>query len=157
MSGFVIDLATLAPGYARVVEEAVARDLGLPEADWVGPVRGTLDVEMSGERVSVRGWLDATTRLECARCLTPFEFRLEIPFESFAERSGTAPRREQDELERDAYMTFHDGRRLDLRTRIRENLLLEVPMTPHCREDCAGLCPRCGADLNLGPHECSAA
>ncbi len=53
-------------------------------------------------------------------------------------------------------MKFHDGRRLDLREDARESLLLEIPIAPRCREDCAGLCPKCGADLNLGLHECPA-
>jgi uncharacterized protein len=52
-------------------------------------------------------------------------------------------------------MRFHDGRRLNLTEDAREALLLEVPMTPLCREDCAGLCPRCGAELNTGPHACT--
>jgi uncharacterized protein len=32
-----------------------------------------------------------------------------------------------------------------------------VPIAPHCREDCQGLCPRCGADLNQGPCGCERA
>jgi len=53
-------------------------------------------------------------------------------------------------------MLFHDGRRLDLRETVREALLLELPITPVCREDCPGLCPKCGADLSLGPCRCGA-
>ena len=33
-------------------------------------------------------------------------------------------------------------------------ILLELPIAPHCRENCEGLCPRCGADLNDGPCAC---
>jgi uncharacterized protein len=36
-----------------------------------------------------------------------------------------------------------------------EQLQLNIPMKPLCRPDCAGLCPVCGADLNLGPHDCA--
>jgi len=72
----------------------------------------------------------------------------------YAERTGSASRDEQAALERDDYMLFHDGRRLDLRETVREALLLEVPITPHCREDCPGLCPKCGAELSQGSHEC---
>jgi uncharacterized protein len=157
MSGFVIDAATLPSGASRVVEEAAPRDLDLPEGDWSGGVTGSLTVEKTGERISVRGTVDATARLECVRCLRTFELPLHMPFEAFAERSGMAPRHEQESLERDAYMLFHDGRRLDLRPQVRDHLLVEIPIAPHCREDCSGLCPRCGADLNLGPHACPAA
>ena|SRR5205085_3396861 len=156
MSAFTIDLATLRDGYSHVAEEARARELGLPEAEWPESVRGSFDVEKSGERISVRGTLETRVRLECVRCLKVFELSLGVPLEVFAERSGTGSRRDEEALERDDYMRFHDGRRLDLTEDAREALLLEMPMTPLCREDCAGLCPRCGAELNLGPHACAA-
>jgi len=38
---------------------------------------------------------------------------------------------------------------------VREVILLEVPAAPICRPDCAGLCPRCGADRNAGPCACT--
>ena len=44
---------------------------------------------------------------------------------------------------------------LDLRPAIREEWLLPAPTFALCRDDCKGLCARCGADLNAGPHECS--
>ena len=43
---------------------------------------------------------------------------------------------------------------LDLRPAIREQWLLAVPSYALCREECRGLCPRCGADLNAGECEC---
>ncbi len=46
---------------------------------------------------------------------------------------------------------------IDLRPVLREELVLAVPTYLLCRDDCAGLCPRCGTDLNQGPHECAAA
>ena len=47
-------------------------------------------------------------------------------------------------------------RELDLRPSVREQWLLAVPSFVLCREDCKGLCPHCGADLNLGPCGCTA-
>jgi uncharacterized protein len=71
----------------------------------------------------------------------------------YADRLGSSRRLEHD-LERDDYMKFHDGRQLDLREDAREALLLELPITPRCREECRGLCPKCGTDLNPGPCAC---
>jgi uncharacterized protein len=45
---------------------------------------------------------------------------------------------------------------VDVRPAVREELVLAVSAYPLCREDCAGLCPRCGADLNAGPCRCVA-
>ncbi len=155
MSSFLIDLATLRPGQNQVVVEAEVGALGLEASEWTGPVRGHFDVEKNGERVSVRGRLEAAAHLECVRCLCAFDLAIRVPLEVYAERTGMGSRDEEQDLERDHYMKFHDGRRLDLGEEAREVLLLEVPMTPRCREDCRGLCPRCGADLNAGPCGCS--
>lgn len=43
---------------------------------------------------------------------------------------------------------------LDLDPLVRDNVLLELPVNPKCAEDCAGLCPECGANLNEGPCGC---
>ncbi len=156
MSSFLIDLATLPAGLSRVEVEAEAAALGLAASEWSGSVRGQFDVEQNGDRVSIRGRLGAVARLECVRCLGAFDLPIQVPLEVYAERMGTGSRDEEKALERDHYMKFHDGRRLDLGEEAREALLLEVPMTPRCREDCRGLCPRCGADLNAGPCGCGA-
>ena len=153
MSRFAIDLGSLRQGRTQVDLATDPRDLELPEDGWADSIRGVFDVEKTGESVSVRGAVTATARLECVRCLTAFDLPVRAPLEVFAERAGGRPR-EEAELERDAYMRFHDGRQLDLREQAREVLLLELPMVPHCREDCRGLCPRCGADLNAGPCGC---
>jgi uncharacterized protein len=126
----------------------------LPAAGWPGRVAGDFRVERNGERITIRGRVRGAAWLECVRCLRGFETSFDAPIEVFAERSGTGSRRDEDELERDEYMMFHDGRKLDLSEQVREALLLELPIAPHCREDCEGLCPRCGADLNDGPCAC---
>lgn len=155
MSDFILDLATLKPSLDRVVIEAPAAEVGLPEAEWRGTVRGQLRIEKSGDRVTVRGDVSSVAQLECVRCLRSFGFEVAAPFTAFADRRGNASSAEEEALERDDYMLFHDGRRLDLRASVRETLLLELPITPRCREECPGLCPKCGADLNLGPCGCA--
>ena len=155
MSDFILDLATLKPSMDRVVIEAPAAEVGLPGAEWRGRARAQLRVERSGDRVTVRGDVSGTVHLECVRCLREFDLEVSVPFTIFADRRGSSTSAEEEVLERDDYMLFHDGRRLDLRESVRETLLLELPITPYCREDCPGLCPKCGADLNLGPCGCA--
>ncbi len=154
MSSFVIDLTRLSQGSTSARLDADAREIGLPAEGWPGRVAGEVQVERSGDRIRIHGRVRSTAWLECVRCLKSFELPLDLPLESFADRSGTGNRRDEQELERDDYMMFHDGRKLDLGGPVRETLLLELPMAPHCRDDCKGLCPRCGADLNDGPCAC---
>ena len=157
MTAFIVDLATLKPGVNRVSLACATEELGLPPGQWHGKARGELDVERTGEQVTVRGFVHALADLECFRCTRPFELDVRTALEVFADRAGTGRHEDVDaELERDEYMQFHDGRHLDLSQATREVLLLELPIAPRCREDCRGLCPRCGADLNEGPCECRA-
>ena len=157
MSRFAIDLGSLRQGHVRIELESDAQDVGLSPSGWPGPIRGAFGVEKTGERVNVRGTVSALARLECVRCLSEFDLPLEAPLDVFAERAGAGRSRDEEALERDEYMKFHDGRQLDLRDEAREALLLELPMVHRCREDCRGLCPRCGADLNAGPCGCTGA
>jgi uncharacterized protein len=155
VTGFVLDLGTLRPVVDRVEVEGTAADVGLTQPEWREQVRGSFVVERAGERVSLRGSVQSRVHLECVRCLKEIDLQLEAPVVLYAERTGSTSRDEQDQLERDDYMLFHDGRRLDLRETVRELLLLELPISPVCREDCPGLCLKCGADLSLGPCSCS--
>jgi len=157
MYGFKIELAGLPQGMTPRHLEAEPREVGLVPEEWAGGIVADVAVERSGERVSVRGTLEGHAVLECVRCLRTFELPLRVPFEVFAERSGTGARHEEEELERDDYMTFHDGRELDLSEDAHDAILLELPIAPHCRDECRGLCSRCGADLNEGPCGCAAA
>jgi len=55
-----------------------------------------------------------------------------------------------EEADEDTY----EGKELDLRPAVREQILLSLPPAPLCSEDCKGLCPRCGKDLNEGECGC---
>ena len=155
MSGLIINLASLAAGMTRLEATVTAEDLDLPPAEWPGGAEASLNVDRTGEMVAVRGRIRSAAHLECVRCLRPFDLPVSSDLTVVADRAGGRGRFEK-ELEAGDYMKFHDGRQLDLRGEAREALLLELPITPHCRDDCRGLCPRCGADLNEGPCGCAA-
>jgi len=156
MAGFSFELGTLKAGATRLRAEAGAAELGLSETEWPRPIVGILDLERNGDTISVRGRLEAEATLECVRCLKPYSLPLDVPFEVYSERAGTGQQLEEEELERGDYMKFHDGRRLDVRDAVRETLLVELPIAPHCHEDCRGLCVSCGADLNEKECACQA-
>lgn len=66
--------------------------------------------------------------------------------------------REVFEEEPDPEQTYPiQGDRLDLEPLARDTVLLELPLAPLCREDCAGICPTCGADRNVAPCRCDEA
>jgi DUF177 domain-containing protein len=84
----------------------------------------------------------------CRRCAEPVSGELAIPVH---ERYADAPLAGTDE---ELYPIVDDE--LDLGLLVRDAVVLELPMAPLCRPDCAGLCPRCGANLNEGACGCVA-
>jgi uncharacterized protein len=54
----------------------------------------------------------------------------------------------------DLGVAFYDGDAIDLGQLVREQFYLSLPMKPLCRQDCAGLCPECGTNLNVSRCEC---
>ena len=105
---------------------------------------------MEGE-ILVLGRLSAGLLLKCSRCGADFPYSLTLPFqETYTSRAVTP-----DEAgERDKHV--FGGAGIDLTPEALRALFAELPMKPLCREDCQGLCPRCGADLNRGPCSCKA-
>lgn len=88
--------------------------------------------------VLVEGRVSARVQGECGRCLTSVVQKIECPsLALFFEN----PREEE----------------LDVTGDVREELLLQLPMALLCSEDCRGLCPECGANLNDGDCSCGGA
>ncbi len=97
--------------------------------------------------------------LECSRCLIYAEKRIQAPFEEefrpSVDVSSGAPVDvvEEGESEED-YFTITPNHMLDLGEAVRQAILVNIPFSTVCRPDCAGLCPNCGADLNIVNCDC---
>jgi uncharacterized protein len=109
--------------------------------------------------------LEGAFDLECGRCLARYRQPLRESFRLVLEPAGTRvpgdPEAAQalardglclgDELETGWYR----GAEIQVDSLCLELIALALPVQPLCREDCAGLCPRCGADRNTTPCECA--
>jgi uncharacterized protein len=150
-----VDIRDLQRGPVRTVGELQPDDpafdgLGL---DLVGPlsVSGQLQSTGQGEYLW-RGGFRGVLQTECRRCLADLRTDLDINVE--AAIFSTDPEAADDP---DFYPLLERASHIDIRDVAREELALAVPARLLlCREDCAGLCPNCGADLNAGPCGCSA-
>lgn len=98
-----------------------------------------LDLEIFNTRNSfaVTGFLKAELILSCSRCLEKFSSEIELEISEDVLKS---------EME--------DEEELYLNDIIKDNIILSLPMKPLCSEDCEGLCPQCGQDLNEGECDC---
>jgi len=110
-----------------------------------------------GEEVRLRGRVTAEAEVYCDRCLKPVAAPLEVEFETaFIPAAREVVKTENVELLPDELgLAAYEGDAVDLDDLVREQLLLSVPSRALCREDCRGLCPTCGADLNEGGCGCA--
>jgi len=121
-----------------------------------GPVRGEVALERVNDLVTLRGKLKARVVLACHRCLDEYTVPIEMAFSQVlvADESKTGGRDPQKEEEQE--VSQFDGIHIPLGEIFREQILLQLPMQALCREDCRGLCPGCGADLNREACRCQA-
>lgn len=117
-------------------------------------ILGSVRLEPSGRRIVVKGRVKAAFKADCSRCLEEFELPVAEEFLIVFTPSSEGARPE--ELEAEALnQEIFDGEEIDIRPVIREYLLIGLPIKPLCSNDCSGLCPDCGKNLNDGPCGCS--
>lgn len=151
-----------APG-ARSSPAAPSGPLSAPTSEetvlLVGPVRFQGEITNADKLFHLSGEADARVRGLCARCLQPVELHLTVPVLAEFRRlspefeAGRAPRGGQEWD--DADVAVFRGDVVDFTEQVREEINLSLPYRILCCEDCAGLCPKCGANLNEGPCGCS--
>ncbi|MBI5408662.1 MAG: DUF177 domain-containing protein [Nitrospirae bacterium] len=108
-----------------------------------------------GKRVLVEGLVKISATLKCSRCLTEFPRPFDLAFKEEYLPSEDISRDKDHELtggEMD--VSFYSNDELDISELLKEQVLLAAPMKPLCRDDCRGLCPACGEDLNKGACDC---
>ncbi|RDV83616.1 YceD family protein [Ammonifex thiophilus] len=119
---------------------------GGEELPLLSPVELDLTLTNARSYLWAVGEVAATVELVCSRCLKKFPFLLRGRFEEKFRLTAEAEEGEEmPPVEEE----------IDFTPYVLESLLLALPMKPLCREDCPGLCPHCGQDLNRGPCSCS--
>ncbi len=136
-----------------VLDDSDTLDLRDGEARLAGPITGHARLHRTNESIVVDGVAHTPVLLECSRCLTEFSTTLDVPlretfYPSIDIETGLPVRLPEDETG----FVIDDHHQIDLREAIRQNLVLAIPLQPLHSEDCKGLCPECGRDLNVEPH-----
>ncbi len=148
---------------------ATGPQLGLnePEDKFQGPL--TIQIELVHQQgpISVTGTLEGTAIRQCVRCLAEYSDPLFVTLyaeyllqadaatnSTQAEQGRKGTRRAThsvepvEEADEEDEVYWYQGDHLDLVPMVREQVILAAPMQPLCREDCLGLCPQCGQNLN---------
>jgi uncharacterized protein len=111
------------------------------------PIKGKVQLLRTNRGILVTAKLNTSVNCVCSRCLEEFDYPLTLDIEEeFLPR--TVPQDSEG-------FTIDENHVLDLSEAIHQYILLMRPMKPLCRQDCAGLCPICGQNLNYGSCNCA--
>jgi uncharacterized protein len=113
-------------------------------------LRGTIRVVRVRGGLFVQGIVKSQLCLECVRCLESFVLPITLELEEIFRLPGAG-------LSPDVSYAVGDDGWLDLAPLLREYAWVAIPMKPLCHPDCKGLCPQCGANLNLESCTCESA
>ena len=106
--------------------------------------------------IRLKGELATTLEQSCARCLEPVTQEVERQFELLYRPLGVdAGRDELSVTEAEAEIGYYEGEGILLEDVLREQVLLSLPLKVVCRDNCKGLCPQCGKNLNQNLCSCS--
>jgi uncharacterized protein len=125
------------------------------EGSFPAPLRIDLAIAKEYDHIRVNGHVETVMALNCARCLAEFRINIDSPFTIFYMRaSGLADDEDVELAEEDLITATYEGDEIDFTAEIAEQVILAIPVKPLCNEDCQGLCPACGAELNVVECAC---
>jgi uncharacterized protein len=115
------------------------------------PIRVTGRLSSAGEgRFYFSGRIEGGLELPCRLCLEPVDVDVDEEVHFLLAETGAD---EADDP--DVFLYDPNERSLDLRGAVRETWLLTAPAYVQCKEDCKGLCPTCGTNLNESTCNCT--
>jgi len=112
------------------------------------PIQVDLSYYKAGTEVFLTGEVGAKTTGCCARCAEEFKAERKRAFRYVLAPKAIGYDGDAEQRSDDLEFSLYEGDEVDLTPLIREQVLLALTDRPLCREDCRGLCPRCGANLN---------
>jgi len=145
------------------LEPRQLKDLAALQEKGICGFRGQLAVRLQvipfDQMFEVTGTIQTVVTLQCGRCLASMDSLLE---ESFKLTFAPAPPEDEDRSPEEAHalrademgLVFFEGEAFSFQDTIQEQVIMAIPMQPLCREDCRGLCPRCGVDRNKTACDC---
>ena len=132
-----INVKRIPPGGETLsgTDPASIMDLDEPDVHFEHEVEYEFHAQVQNNALLVTGRVSTPVKLRCSRCLRVSEQPLRV--EQFV-----------------FHQELHGEDFVDLTANMREDIILELPQRALCTEDCKGLCPHCGKDLNRGPCRC---
>jgi len=155
-----IDLRTIPREGTRAFQFNLDKDCWRPKGvnecilDLNTPFMVNVKIFRTGDKYVLDGDLEGSVRIMCDRCLEYYQRDVKTDFRLFLVQSQDTEKAEIELLEEDMEVDFIRGEEIDLDEIIQEQLYLSLPIKSLCMEECLGLCPMCGHNLNNGACQC---
>ncbi len=121
----------------------------------VSPYEAILKVMKEGEDVFLSGTVKCNIELHCSRCLNPYTLGINSPLDIVLSPAKLVAQEGYYELQKNELdVSFYKDSTIDIDDIVNEQLYLNIPMKPLCSNDCKGICPECGTDLNKTQCSC---
>lgn len=122
----------------------------------VAPAHLVCEIHKDHTRFRLTGSVTGELELDCSRCLEPYRLPIAMSFDHryLPQSEASADEEEQEVEDDDLETSYYTDDQIDLSGLVREQFYLALPMKPLCAEDCKGLCPQCGTNLNLSRCGC---
>lgn len=145
-----IKISSLSEGRHNYSLDTTVEELGLP-VEFFGEVNVQVLLEKTKEHILLRTSLSVHRHCECDRCLREYDREFYNEYHMFYINDI----RNKDLYDEDVVTVIrNDQDFIDISGDVREYAMLAVPMKNLCRDDCKGLCPKCGKDLNSETCTC---
>lgn len=136
----------------RTVDRGPMREYRLRE-----PIGVKVSYYRAGTEVFLTGEVSASAAASCARCAEEFVAASRRQFRYVMTPKAAGYDKETDLCADDLKFSLYEGEGIDLTPLVREQVLLALADRPLCREECKGLCPHCGSNLNESDCGCTSA
>lgn len=146
---------TMNANVAQLLKEPIGSTRSLEVLSEEAGIYGQVQLTRTDRGILVTGRISAPVDTSCSRCLSPFAcpvtFRLDEEFYPTVDVVTGMPLPQPEDADS---FTIDENHMLDLYEAVRQYALLALPMKPLCKQDCPGICSRCGENLNDGPCSC---
>ncbi|MBN1902107.1 DUF177 domain-containing protein [Candidatus Sumerlaeota bacterium] len=151
-----IDVQNLHSGPVTITLDHTSRyfDLGGEDYQVVDNIRGELTFSLIRDKVLMQGILQTHIRMDCIRCLEPVDLYIKKDVTLYYIHKSEEKGKEDVINLEGIESSYYQGLIIVPDNDIRELILVELPDYPYCKEDCKGLCPTCGKNLNTGSCSC---
>ena len=153
-----LDLAKIRQAQTRYDRTFDASEVQMADDAYqvAAPVHLGFDIHKDQDKFRLVGTVRTELELACSRCLEPFRLPVDATFDQrYLPQPEPSADGEAEVAEEDLETSFYRDEQIDLKELLREQFYLTLPMKPLCQDECKGLCPQCGTNLNTGRCDCA--